>query len=432
MSRERNTVRKPVPQDWVKAYTLAEVLIVMSIFAILLGLGVPAFNSAIKNSDEVSAENQLRVGLAIARDAAVQRSGAEDTAAVFFYTPGGRTSIVPYVRVGTLRQPRSFGQNDLDLARDRGQAMEDREVFAPLSGAKSVQLPRGWMARAYAAPGTLDNRSQQYPTGWYTSNVLGRVYYNPETSGNWVFPETGFYPSVQRDPGTTAERAQSGRLRSTFMVRFRAGTGAIAVADQRLVIVIDPSPDTEFREREVPFNIRRGTVYAHRIDQAEDIADFVRRRLRGNIDVTAAVNQADEVARRQMFGVDVENPQNASSDSVLCRSITQVAIYREADLAQYLGARGVNRVTGCLYGEPPAGGQPQDIPKEPRIDTSLFATNPNLSDLSESISAWIEGRRPQAGPNAGVAPETTAKIYTFGTYLGQTIEYGDVDGGEGN
>lgn len=436
MSTVRNTGGQPEPQNHVRAYTLAEVLIVMSILAILLGLGVPAFNSAIKNSDEVSAENQLRIGLAIARDAAVQSSGDEDTAAVFFFTPGGRTSIVPYVKVGTLKQLRSFGVTDVQAATVSGRGMEDRDVFAPISGLKTVQLPRGWMVRGYAPPGTLDKASQRYPSGWYTSGVLGRVYSQVDMQGNWVFPETGFYPSVQSSATDTNAKAQSGRLRSTFMVRFRAGTGAIAVADQKLTIVIDPSPDTDFRERVVPFNIRRtsgaNNVYVNRIDQAEDVAEFVRRRLTGNIDTDPLVTQADENSRRQLFGVTPETPDNASSDGVLCRSIAQLAIYREADLAQYLGARGVNRTTGCIYGDPPVAGQPQDIPLEPRIDTSLFTTNPNLPELSEKINAWIEGRRPALGSSTADAPETTSKIFTFGTYLGQTIEYEDADGGGEN
>lgn len=428
MSHEMNTSWKPVPHIWVRGYTLAEVLIVMAIFAILLALGVPAFNSAIKNSDEVSAENQLRIGLAIARDAAVQSSGEDDTAAVFFFTPGGRTSIVPYIRVGTLKQPRSFSAADMQAAAQSGRAMEDRDVFAPISGSKTVQLPRGWMVRAYAPPGSLDKSSQQYSPGWY-SEIVERQYFDPQRSGNWVFPETGFYPSIQANPQpSTPERAANERLRSTFMVRFRAGTGAIAVADQRLSIVIDASPDTEFREQESPFNLRRGAVYVHRIDQAEDVADFVRRRLKGNVDATAGLGISDEVTRRQLFGVDPETG-STSADSVMCRPIAQLALYREADLAQFLGTRGLNRVTGCIYGDPAV----RDIPLKPSIDTSLFAAAPNLSQLSERINAWIEGRRvsPAAGGNAD-APETTSKIFTFGTYLGQTIEFDDADGGGEN
>jgi prepilin-type N-terminal cleavage/methylation domain-containing protein len=427
MSHEKNTGWKPVPQVRVRAYTLAEVLIVMAIFAILLALGVPAFNSAIKNSDEVSAENQLRIGLAIARDAAVQSSGAEDTAAVFFFTPGGRTSIVPYIKVGTLKQPRSFGAEDMQLAAQRGQRVEDRDVFAPISGSKTVQLPRGWMVRAYAPPGSLDKGAQTYSPGWY-QDIPERLYYLPETNGNWVFPETGFYPSVQTIPQVppVQDRAQSGLLRSSFMVRFRAGTGAIAVADQRLTIVIDPSPDTDFREQLPPFNLRRGTVYAHRIDQAEDVAEFVRRRLKGDIDAAPGLNLSDLVTRAQLFGFSPEDGF-ASSDSVMCRPIAQLALYREADLAQYLGARGVNRVTGCLYGDPAV----REVPLKPSIDTSLFSTAPDLVRLNERINAWIEGRR-LAYDQGTNAPETTSKIFTFGTYLGQTLEFDDADGGGEN
>lgn len=418
-----------MPHPFVRAYTLAEVLIVMAIFAILLALGVPAFNSAIKNSDEVSAENQLRIGLAIARDAAVQSSGAEDTAAVFFYTAGGRTSIVPYIKVGTLKQVRSMGADDLQ-ASVLGQAMEDRDVFVPIAGSKTVQLPRGWMVRAFAPPGTLDKGAQRYPSGWYNSErILDRVYYQPETRGNWVFPETSFFRSTQSNAGSTNERATDGANRSSFMVRFRAGTGSIAVSDGRLAIAIDPSDDNEFRETEAPFNAAitspsGARVFPNRIDRAEDVADFVRRHLKGNARTA-----------QQLFGFwpsEGSVRPVASSDSVLCRPIAQLALYREADLALYLGARGVNRATGCIYGNAPVANQPLEVPIEPRIDVSLFTTPPALTDLNDRINAWIEGRLPETGTNTGEAPITTSKIFTFGTYLGQVLEFDDADGGGEN
>src|SRR5436305_8362895 len=80
-----------------RGFTLIELLVVIAIFVLLLALAVPAVSSLMDSSEESMAQNALRSGLAAARDAAMRSSGYDDGAAVFFYEPGGRLSIVPCI-----------------------------------------------------------------------------------------------------------------------------------------------------------------------------------------------------------------------------------------------------------------------------------------------------------------------------------------------
>lgn len=355
-------------------FTLAELIIVIAIVAILIAIGVPAFSSAIESSQKSLAENQLRVGLASARELAVQ-SESGDAAAVFVFEPGGRLSIVPCIQVGTLE--------DAALPGDPATETQTRDIFVQVGATKPVQLPRGWMVRGYAPAGTLGS-----VTGWYEDDAHGAGVssrrFDP-TRGNWVFPENAFF-----DP-TLGDRGQS---RQTFMVRFRFGTGAIDFSNLASALVIDLSPEADFRNT--------GRFARYRIDQATDQASYVRRLL--------ALSLEPEELQEIIGG--------RSTDTILVRPVTELALYDERVLASGLGARRLNSATGSLYLPFDATGD-HGAP-EPAIDMSLFDAPMSAWELSANIAAWIEGSLVLNG--RGV--ESEARVFTLQRYLGQSQEVG--------
>jgi prepilin-type N-terminal cleavage/methylation domain-containing protein len=132
--------RPPIQRRDV-AFTLIELLIVISIFVLLLAIAVPAFSSMLYSSEQSMAENALRTGIAAARDAAIRSAQGEDAAAVFFYDyRTGRESILPCVYAGTIK----------DDCQPRVTCPRGARGVRPRPGFEPVQLPRGWSARGYA------------------------------------------------------------------------------------------------------------------------------------------------------------------------------------------------------------------------------------------------------------------------------------------
>ncbi len=276
-----------------RAFTLVELLVVISIFVLMLAIGVPAFSTLLYTSDESLSENALRQALAGARDAAARSASGQDAAAVFLYDQH-RISIVTCLRVESV-----------DVALSPGDPPVHMEVFAPVPGVAPVQLPRLWMVRGYAPPGRLDN------TTWYERTIPPGIGRSPQ----WVFPETSFFDLDAGDDGAD---------RQTFMVRFEGGTGRLSTAQPAGVLVFAPSPGSAFRGT-APWS-------TFRADREADPARFVRR-----VAAAATMSQTD---RDKLLGY--------ASDVVLAKPVGQLAIYNERRLAGALGAR-LNDATGCLY-----------------------------------------------------------------------------------
>jgi len=357
VSNRRNTL---------SAFTITELLVVISIIVLLIAIAVPAFSSLIYSSERSLAENQLRVGLSAGRDAAIQSEGG-DGAAVFFFSPGGRVSIIPCVVVGQLYDQNYSGGNSTG-------AIVERDVLVQVSTVEPVQLPRGWSVRAFAPPGSID--STQNPNGWYES-LNGRA-----DDGNWVFPETGLY----------SPDGSNGHQRQTFMVRFRAGTGSLDASNRRTALIFDPVPYSGFRAGS-PWNQSRA-------DEANDAATFVKRIL-ARTDLSVG-------ERCKLLG-------DESIDSILARPVIEVAMFDEGRLAASIGARGLNRVTSSLYVDPTG---PSAAPNQPEVDTGLFPAGTDPDDIAGRIAEWIEGRY-QVG---GAPVPSDARIFTLQRYLGQVQE----------
>jgi prepilin-type N-terminal cleavage/methylation domain-containing protein len=393
----RHVTRGPVGRG---GFTLIELITVIAVMAVLIAIGIPAFNAALASSDKALSESQFRIGIESARQVAIQNS-SRDAAAVFVFEPGGRMSIVPCVYVGTLldwADPSQTGAGD---------KVVERDVFVPVPEIAPVQLPRGWMARGFAPPGSI--HSQQNPTGWYEpTNDREFEAGNGAPAGNWVFPENAFFRNI-RLTGTSGDYSLEGHERQTFLVRFKAGSGQVDASESRLCLVIDPAP-SEVIDANGASVTWRGTVgMFEEIVKAPDLQRYVRQLLaKPDVDRSGGADQQDDEARRALIG-------DESSDSILARPVTELALYREQSLASALGARGVNRVTGSLYGD--ATG----VPQEPKIDFTLFPGGISASEVAQNTNLWITGKL-RVGTEF---VESDAKVFAMDRYLGQGRKLGD-------
>lgn len=341
------------------AFSILELLVVMSIMSIVILLAVPAFQTLSYSMRRSSAESSLKGGLRAARMVAIEAGDGIDAAAVFIHDKGGRITIVPCISVGTL----------LDT---RGNSFIRIEIFAPVAGVDAVQLPKGWSVRAYTPPDSITPTSTSTNTGgWYS----GGTY--PTDRGNWIFPETG-------DHVYNPDESNDGDDRQTFMVRYHGGSGEVDLSNVEPVLVLNAVPSTAFRNS--------GIFKDHRADLAVDQVRFVRSVLDDDVTFQGANGLRD---RRDLLG-------NVSTDTVLARAVGQLAVYSESRLAGGIGARRLNRETKTLYKD--SG--------EPELDLSLFGSGANEQAISEKVSDWLESR----------SASSDAMIFTIQRYSGRAQE----------
>lgn len=365
------------------AFTITELLVVVVIIVLIIAVAVPAFQSVIYSSEATVAQTRVGAALKTARDYALQSGPGEDTAAVFFYEYdpqqriGGRMLIVPCIRVGELDDmapPTGFGG---------GAGVVRREIFVPIPGAEPVELPKGWMVRAFAPYGLFDG-------AWYEPGPGGTRYNMTDTRGHWVFPETGFYDREAR-----LDVSGSVTARQSFMVRFQGGSGQLSPTGAREALVLAVRPSTVGRGTDADDAWKRA-------DLATDPRRFVRRILTSRNLMTAAMpNEA-----QQLLG-------DRSGDTVLVRPVWMLALYDEYRMASAIGAQ-IDRATGCVY----------------RAGTDFPAFTDGTT--AQKIRQWIEGdtnfdgqvRKRQSSPttgpggaiNRGDAPE--ARLFTIDGFTG--------------
>ncbi|MBL8885724.1 MAG: type II secretion system protein [Phycisphaerales bacterium] len=400
-------------------FSLVELLVIIAIMGILAAAGIPAIRNMIYTSTGSMAESQLRFGLGAARDLAIRNEGG-DTAAVFTFEPGGRMTVIPMVFVGRI----------LDTADPRfavstppAGPVTYRDVFAPTALAEPMQLPAGWMVRGFAPPGSIfapgtNNSGTLVPSnGWYYENTpvgnrrinLGNDAISGQANkGNWVFPENGFFNPVETNTGENR--------RNTFMVRFQGGSGRIAGASVTPAIVLLPRNTIDWT---APLTARPtlSTTLTQgdwrRIDHADNLPNWAR-------SVTKLPLNSDIASLIGCRSVDV---------AMAC-NVNLLALYDERKMAQTIGARGVNKLTGTIYGGavPPLN-TAAEFPKAPNIDLSLWPSSSLASANAERVQMLINSYMLNAlkysdvdtgGPNTNL--DADARLFRMDTYLGSAVE----------
>lgn len=317
-----------------RGFTLTELLAVITIIVILISVAVPAFVGMLRSTNAALAQSNFRIAIATARDAAVRSGAQTDSAAVFVYEPGGRTTIITCVAAGE---------------------MDGRTIWVPDPGTEPIALPAGWMVSGFAPAGTITVPTAEppLPYGWYEERD-GEKRYDPMVD-NWVFPETGFY-RTSNNQGRDTTPGDEGEYRQTFMVRFDGRTGGLALDDRTEGLVLLPdlglgrSTTNSWRQSAQPW-----ANPEFRLEGGIDPSAYVRRLLSRPWVPDDIPGPYKEKQREQLVG-------DISSDTALVRSTTLLALYDIAEMTRTIqeqgaptGFRGVNRVTGCYY-EPPAAG----------------------------------------------------------------------------
>lgn len=310
-----------------RAFTLIELLGVMTIIVILVGIAVPAFNGMLASSRASLADGSLRSALVQARDAALQSEAGGDAAAVFFFEPGGEVSIVVCTEVGELAGVDANGRR------------VTRDVFVADPTYEVQSLPPYWHVNGLARANQIEAPDDRRLGGWYaTSRYAGDEV-------NWVFPETGFF--LHDD-----DEYEQGPKRQTFIVRFKARTGELDLSEREALVY---APEVTLERSDDPFNIAR-----FRPDRQSDHRRMIRQLL--NAPDGSGFNADD---RQALIG-------DISTDSILARPVRQIALYDLRALARELRAEGVGAFTGIdrqtrsLYRSPAQGAEPT-----PDIDPEL-------------------------------------------------------------
>lgn len=373
------------------AFTLIEILVVISIFVLLLAIAVPAFSAMLYSSEQSLAEQSLKSGLNTARDFAARSPVGQDAAAVFVYDrESKRTSIVVCTKAGVL--------TDIDRSNTTAASRPTvvREVFAPAPGVEPIQMTSGWTVRGYAPAYTIDDE-------WYETTYAGGTL---RSQGHWLFPETSFFDDINN-------RAD-GLDRQSFMIRFEGGTGLVKATDLNASLVLMPSPGTTFRSNWPPLGSYVQTNNPLNVENEGDGVRFVKRVL-----AWPSFGPAPTISlqtKQQILG-------DESSDTILVKSVGQFALCNENRLAKALGIR-VDDSTGCIYQDPfkltPAG-----LPGPVFVQRlgSPFGAN-DIADLD----AWIEGHLTDT---AGDPIDSDCRIFTVQRYLGWLQEVTGTINGQG-
>jgi type II secretory pathway pseudopilin PulG len=354
------------------AFTITEMLAVIAIVVVLIVIAVPSFQAMIKSSEEAMAESTLAAALKAGRDAAFRAGSGNDAAIVFLFEPGGRCTAVPCVRAGTLRDEVAGSTETVE-----------REVFIPAPEFSPIAMPKHWLVRGWVGPNTLTAAGEYYRGG------AGSYRYQTGAVGNWVFPETGFF---------NRESTSAGLSRSTFMVRFAGGSGALVSAPPTAVLVLaprgtrvttsgSPSPEETAADPNNP-------------QWAGDPDALVSAVLRGRVkdETSGTVFTLDIDDKRAILG-------RLSSNIVMARPVAALALYNEQQLGAALGVR-LDRGTDSIY-----------------LPWSTGQQEPTFVDVSidpQRINRWMEGNttntNAQNGLDAGDVP--LAKLFSIDRYTG--------------
>lgn len=392
------TSARVIPRGGRPAFTLVELLVVISLFVLLLAIGIPAFASLLRSGERSLASNALATAVRAARDIA-QRSEGGDGALVFTMEPGGRVAMVPSIMVGRLQDQDSAGNT------------VERDVFVPHPLFRASQLPSGWTVRGMASAGLID-------PDWYGDDreenayrVSGSTPTNDEAE--WLLPETGFYTGngIGREKGQSPQdpdRPDNGRKRQTFMLRFANGTGELTASPRGSIAVLPILPIGPNEQTPEDRALRIAGREFLRARDAQDVRVWAERILN---DPVFALNARNRALRRQLLG-------DESVDTALAKALPLVSLANERELVADL-SRGrfdngkqarleLDRETGSLY----SADSSENAPK---------LVGARVRETADAINWLLDGRMvtAQATPSPVIPP---AQVFLVSAFRGNTLE----------
>jgi prepilin-type N-terminal cleavage/methylation domain-containing protein len=200
-----------------RAFTLVEVLVVISVIAISLVAIVPAFGRIIDSANYSAAVNRVTAALALARSEAM--NGTQTAVAFLFDPQTERTTLLVVERV----------RNAGSLTRDPEDACNQTAfVFTPVPGQAAIVLPKGFGVYGLALSASRPLPCENLELGWYRNEAVRRSSSNPDVTDRfWIFPrndarifiDNDLWPEIEDDPDLSEWREAS-RFAETFFVRF--------------------------------------------------------------------------------------------------------------------------------------------------------------------------------------------------------------------
>ena len=400
-----------------RGFTIIELLVVILIGLVILTIAVPAFRSMKYSSDRSLAVNALQAATQMARDVAL--SSGQDGAVVFVYDyEVGKVQIIPAVMVGTLREGSTAAVGPGGAGALGDSPHFDRDVFVPSDIGETLEIPRFWGVRGFASPRSLIDfdSAGNADASWYNSRAYGGT--DPDDTdkslGHWVYPETGFFVRDAQIAGSNTDgdfgsvNTALPTTRQSFMIRFDSRSGILS-RDTNAALFVDPR-----NSRERPFGDRPNSFeQTLRADLAEDLSGWASRVLMSatlfeGSTVAWAARDADR--RQQLIGA-------VSNDTILVKPVTRLAVYDERRMGTAIGARELNRVTQTLYMPIDQDDQNAEI----EFDLTLFADDPNESEIVEQINQWIDGDTNFDGMFQ-LDDEPESRLYLIQSYTGELQE----------
>ncbi len=199
------------------AFTLVEVLVVISVIAISLVAIVPAFGRIIESANYSAAVNRVTAALSLARSEAMN---GRQTAVAFLFDPQTeRTTLL------IVERERSAGA----LTRAAESVCNQTAfIFRPVPGQAAITLPKGFGVYGLALSASFVPQCENDEIGWYRNEAFRQdPGFLDVTDRFWIFPRNDArmfidddkWSEIEDDPDL-ADWREAARYAETFFVRF--------------------------------------------------------------------------------------------------------------------------------------------------------------------------------------------------------------------
>ena len=206
---------RSIPPRRPRAFTLVEVLVVISVIAISLVAIVPAFGRIIDSANYSAAVNRVTAALSLARSEAM--NGKQTAVAFLFDVQSERTTLM------IVERERTAGS----LTRNAESVCNQTAfIFTPIPGQAPIVLPKGFGVYGLALSTTNLPPCQNLELGWYRNEAV-RQSAATVSDRFWIFPRNDarlfinndLWPELENDADPPDWR-EAARYAETFFIRF--------------------------------------------------------------------------------------------------------------------------------------------------------------------------------------------------------------------